>query len=263
MPARFQALLRDESLLRKTATHVFTLAALVAWEITSRHFPVYLLPGPYEVGRSLWSLLTTASGLFQAAASVFHVAAAVVIAFVAGTAVALLPYYVSGLRLAIDGRLTPFLNSFPGIGWTLLGIIWLGLGVRTVVFAVAIILVPFMIINIREGVRTVDRELIEMATSFGANRWREFAHIVLPSLFPFMFSAIRVSFGVAWKVALTAELFGGTRGLGYTMNIARQELETPQIYAVIVLIVAIVFLGNRFVFDPMQRRLQVGSRSPT
>ena len=77
-----------------------------------------------------------------------------------------------------------------------------------------------------------------------------------------MFSAIRVSFGVAWKVALTAELFGGTRGLGYTMNVARQELETPQIYAVIVLIVVIVFVGNRFVFDPMQRRLQVGSRSP-
>jgi NitT/TauT family transport system permease protein len=77
-----------------------------------------------------------------------------------------------------------------------------------------------------------------------------------------MFSSVRVSFGVAWKVVLTAELFGGTRGLGYAMNVARQELETAQIYAVIVLIVAIAFLGNRFVFDPLQRRLQVGSRSP-
>jgi NitT/TauT family transport system permease protein/sulfonate transport system permease protein len=86
--------------------------------------------------------------------------------------------------------------------------------------------------------------------------------IVLPSLLPFMFSAVRVSFGVAWKVTLTAELFGGTRGLGYTMNVARQELETPQIYAVIVLIVAIVYLGNRLLFDPLQRRLQLGSRSP-
>jgi NitT/TauT family transport system permease protein len=256
-------LLRDEDLRRKLAAHVFTLASLVAWEITSWNFPVYLLPGPYEVARSLWSLLTTPAGLLQAAASVFHVGMALFIAFIAGTVVALLPYYVSGLRLAIDGRLTPFLNSFPGIGWTLLAIIWLGLGLSTIVFAVAIILVPFMIINIREGVRTVDQDLIEMAASFGANRWREFVHIVLPSLFPFMFSAIRVSFGVAWKVALTAELFGGTRGLGYTMNIARQELETPQIYAVIVLIVAIVLLGNRFVFDPMQRRLQVGSQSPT
>ena len=88
---------------------------------------------------------------------------ALLIAFVVGTGVALLPYYVADCSLAIDGRLTPFLNSFPGIGWTLLAIIWLGLGLRTVIFAVAIILVPFMIINIREGVRTVDQELIEMA----------------------------------------------------------------------------------------------------
>ena len=253
--------LRDENVRRPLAAHAFTVAVLVAWEIASWHMPVFLLPGPYAVGQSLWSLLTTPAGLAQTGASLFHVGVALVLAFVVGTLIALLPYYVSGLRLAIDGRLTPFLNSFPGIGWTLLAIIWLGLGLRTVIFAVAIILVPFMIINIREGVRTVDRDLIEMATSFGANRWREFVHIVLPSLFPFMFSAIRVSFGVAWKVALTAELFGGTRGLGYTMNIARQELETPQIYAVIVLVVAIVFLGNHLLFNPLQRRLQVGSQS--
>jgi ABC-type nitrate/sulfonate/bicarbonate transport system permease component len=77
-----------------------------------------------------------------------------------------------------------------------------------------------------------------------------------------MFSAVRVSFGVSWKVALTAELFGGSRGLGYTMNIARQELETSQIYAVIALIVVIVLLGNRLLFDPLQRRLQVSSLRP-
>ena len=247
---------------RSIAAHVFTLAALAAWEVASWSFPVYLLPGPAVVARSLWALLTTPAGLAQAGASLFHVGMALLGAFLVGTVVALLPYYIGGLRLAIDARLTPFLNSFPGIGWTLLAIIWLGLGLSTVIFAVAVILVPFMIINIREGVRTVDRDLIEMAASFGANRWREFIHIILPSLLPFMFSAIRVSFGVAWKVTLTAELFGGTRGLGYTMNVARQELETPQIYAVIVLIVAIVYLGNRFVFDPLQRQLQVGSLSP-
>jgi NitT/TauT family transport system permease protein len=244
------------------ATHLFTLGALAAWEVASRQVPVFLLPGPVPVAQQLWALLTTTAGLAQVSASLLHVAAALACAFLVGTLVALLPYYVSGLRFAIDRRLTPFLNAFPGIGWTLLAILWLGLGLKTVIFAVGIILVPFMIINIREGVRTVDRDLLEMAASFGADRWREFALIVLPSLLPFMFSAVRVSFGVAWKVTLTAELFGGTRGLGYTMNVARQELETPQIYAVIVLIIAIVYLANRFLFEPLQRRLQVGSRSP-
>src|SRR5262245_58446514 len=247
---------------RTLATHLFTLGALAAWEIASRHVPVFLLPGPVLVARQLWALLTTAAGLAQVSASLLHVGVALASALLVGTLVALLPHYVVGLRLAIDQRLTPFLNAFPGIGWTLLAILWLGLGLQTVIFAVGIILVPFMIITIREGVRTLDRDLLEMAASFGASRWREFIRIVLPSLLPFMFSAVRVSFGVAWKVTLTAELFGGTRGLGYTMNVARQELETPQIYAVIVLIVAIVYLANRLLFDPLQRQLQLGSRSP-
>src|SRR5262245_10496910 len=248
---------------RTLATHLFTLSALAVWELASRHAPVFLLPGPALVAGQLWVVLTTTAGLAQVGASLFHVAMALAGAFLVGTLVALLPHYVVGLRLAIDQRLTPFLNAFPGIGWTLLAILWLGLGLKTVIFAVGIILLPFMIINIREGVRTVDPDLLEMAVSFGANRWREFIRIVLPSLLPFMFAAVRVSFGVAWKVTLTAELFGGTRGLGYTMNIARQELETPQIYAVIVLIIAIVYLANRCLFDPLQRRLQIGSRSPT
>jgi len=247
---------------RALPTHAFTLLVLAAWEIASWHTPVFLLPGPAAVAKSLWALISTPAGLIQTGASLFHVGTALLAAFLAGTLVALIPYYVKGLRLAIDGRLTPFLNAFPGIGWTLLAILWLGLGLGTVIFAVGIILVPFMIINIREGVRTVDADLIEMALSFGANRCRQFVLIVLPSLLPFAFSAIRISFGVAWKVTLTAELFGGTRGLGYTMNVARQELETPQIYAVIVLIVTIVYLGNRLLFDPLQRRLQQGSRSP-
>jgi NitT/TauT family transport system permease protein/sulfonate transport system permease protein len=256
------SLRRREELRKKIATHGFTRAMLVLWEIAARQVPDYLLPGPLAVAGSLAWLLGTPAGLVQVGASLFHVALSMLLAFVAGSVIALAPYYVGWLRPAIDSRLTPFVNSFPGIGWTLLAIIWLGLGMSTVIFAVTVILLPFMIINIREGVRTVDSELIEMTRSFGSNGWRDFIHIVLPTLFPFMFSAVRVSFGVSWKVALTAELFGGSRGLGYTMNIARQELETAQIFAVIALIVVIVFLSNRLLFDPLQRKLQVGGRSP-
>jgi NitT/TauT family transport system permease protein/sulfonate transport system permease protein len=261
-PAAAAALRRREIIWKKLATHGFTLGVLVLWEILSWHTPDYLLPSPLSVARSLAWLLGTPAGLVQVGASLFHVGLSMLLAFIAGTAIALVPYYLGWLRPAIDSRFTPFVNSFPGIGWTLLAIIWLGLGMSTVIFAVTIILLPFMIINIREGVRTVDAELIEMTKSFGSNRWLDFIFIVLPTLFPFMFAAARVSFGVSWKVALTAELFGGSRGLGYTMNIARQELEISQIFAVIALIVIIVFLSNRLVFDPLQRTLQVSSRKP-
>ncbi len=49
-----------------------------------------------------------------------------------------------------------------------------------------------------------------------------------------MFATLRIMFGVAWKVTLTAELFGGNSGLGYLINMARQDFDTTTIFVSIV-----------------------------
>jgi NitT/TauT family transport system permease protein/sulfonate transport system permease protein len=79
--------------------------------------------------------------------------------------------------------------------------------------------------------------------------------VVLPSLLPFIFATVRISFGVAWKVALTAELFGGNTGLGYLLNLARQDFDMPLVLGVIIIIVAFVYCSDRFVFAPVQAAL--------
>ena len=79
--------------------------------------------------------------------------------------------------------------------------------------------------------------------------------VVLPALYPFIFATIRISFGVAWKVALTAELFGGDTGLGYLLNLARQDFDMPMILVVIIVIILFVYSSDRWVFAPMQARL--------
>ena len=40
----------------------------------------------------------------------------------------------------------------------------------------------------------------------------------MPMLFPYAFATLRISFGVSWKVVLTAELFGGSGGMGYMLT---------------------------------------------
>jgi len=70
-----------------------------------------------------------------------------------------------------------------------------------------------------------------------------------------VFAALRTSFGVAWKVTLTAELFGGNAGIGYILHVARQEFDTETIFAVILFILLFVALMDVFVFRPLQRRL--------
>ncbi|HEY3917161.1 MAG TPA: ABC transporter permease subunit [Stellaceae bacterium] len=238
----------------RLAAHLFTLAFLLAWWAYSLVVPAFVLPGPVPVAVRLFQFFTTYNLYKQALASLEHIAAGIAISFVVGSVLAFLAHYVPVLRLAIHGRLSPFLNSFSGIGWTLLSIVWFGVNEFTIVFAITVVLTPFAIINMREGLETLDRELLEMAASFTRSRWRQFIRIVLPGLVPFVFATLRISFGVSWKVALGAELFGGRTGLGYLFNLAQQNFDVRLILVVIVIIIAFVYGTDRLVFAPLQAR---------
>jgi ABC-type nitrate/sulfonate/bicarbonate transport system permease component len=168
---------------------------------------------------------------------------------------AALAHWVWPLRLFIDGRLTPFLNAFSGIGWLFLAILWFGLDSVTVIFAVTLILVPFTIINVRAGLQELDRDLIELGRSLSRSPWRGVVKIVVPLLVPYFFAALRNSFGVSWTVVLTAELFGGNGGVGYLLNIARQQFDTETIFAIIAFILIFVAGTEAVLFRPIQRRL--------
>jgi NitT/TauT family transport system permease protein/sulfonate transport system permease protein len=246
----------------RLAAHLFTLAFLLVWAAYSWTVEPFVLPGPVLVAVRLYQFLTTYTLYKQTFASIGHVIAAMTLSVLIGGGLAFLAHYAPVTRLAVHGRVSPFLNSFSGIGWTLLSIVWFGVNDGTVVFAISVVLIPFAIINMREGLDTLDAEMLEMASSFTRSRRRQFARIVLPALLPFVFATVRISFGVAWKVALAAELFGGRSGLGYLFNTARQNFDMPLILVIVIVIIAFVYGTDRLVFAPLQGRLQRDNREP-
>jgi NitT/TauT family transport system permease protein/sulfonate transport system permease protein len=127
--------------------------------------------------------------------------------------------------------------------------------VTTVVFTISVVLLPFALINLREGLNALDRELGEMASSFTRRQRRIFLAVVLPALVPFAFATLRIMFGVAWKVTLTAELFGGNQGLGYLINLARQDFDTATIFVVILIVIVAVYAADRLLLAPAERAL--------
>src|SRR5207237_6639047 len=126
------------------------------------------------------AFVTNSRDLGHLGASLFHVATAIAVSFVIGSLLALVPYYVPVLRLAIDRRIGPFLNSFSAIGWTLLSIMWFGVTPFTVIFAISAVLVPFALVNMSAGLGNIDRDLIEMAQSFTRRRLPIFGLVILP-----------------------------------------------------------------------------------
>jgi ABC-type nitrate/sulfonate/bicarbonate transport system permease component len=247
--------LPGRSAARGWAVHGFTVATLALWWAYSQVVPAYQLPGPAAVAQRMLAFVTEPTLTLQLAISLAHVAAAIVLAFAIGALLALSAHFLPVTRLLIDLRVTPFLNAFSGIGWLFLGILWLGIDSRTVVFAVTMILIPFATINLRAGLAELDAELMELGRSLTRGRGRRLAKLMVPMLVPYMFATLRISFGVAWKVTLTAELFGGNAGVGYLLNMARQEFDTETIFAIILFILLFVACTEVFLFRPLQRRL--------
>lgn len=239
---------------RKLAAHVFVAAAVVVWALASLRLPGYALPGPLTVARQIGDFAVSAKLAGHVASSIFHVTAALALAFVIGTALAVMRHYLPVTRILI-GRLAAFLNSFSSIGWALLAILWFGLNDASVIFVIGIIVLPIYLINTQAALDQLDAELIEMGNSFTRAWWRGFTLLVLPALLPFMLATTRIAFGIAWKVALTAELFGGNSGFGFLVNIARQDIDTPRIFAVIALMIVISYLADHLLFAPLQRLL--------
>lgn len=237
-------------------THLLSLLVLLLWAAASYVLPDYLMPNPWVVARQVGSLLTTSAFLTHAALSVWHITASIAGAMIAGMILALLGHFVPATRLAINGRLNPFMSSFSTVGWIFLAIIWFGVNEFTVIFVVAVTLLPFSLSNLRTGLQELDRETIEMGRSFSRRRLNVVAMVLAPLMVPYIFATLRICLGVAWKVVLTAELFGGTSGLGYLIARARADFDTVAIFAMIVIIVLFVYLSDKFLIEPIQLRLR-------
>ncbi len=236
--------------------NVLTALFFLIWWLLGYVLPHYLLPNPLSVARTVGQLLTDANVIINFCLTMWHVVSSIAIATIVGIALALLSYFAPVTERAIHHRLNPFLSSFSMIGWTFLAIIWFGLNELTVIFAVSITLLPFSLSNMSAALNEIDSEMTEMASSFSREKRSATFLIILPLAVPYLFATLRICLGVAWKVVLTAELFGGTSGFGYIINRARADFDTERIFAIIAIIVIFVYVLDKFVIDSVHRYLR-------
>jgi NitT/TauT family transport system permease protein len=232
----------------------FVVLALFAWWAMARGLPEFILPGPIPVARRLVELFVMPEFLWHLFTSTWRVLVSITAALLIGGGLAFVAHELPWLEAAVDERIKPVLNSFPSIGWAILAAIWFDPGHFGVMFVEVAILIPFCLINIAEGLRNIDRELMEMGQSFTRNRARILWRLTLPLLVPYGLSATRIAYGIAWKIALVAELLGAPGGLGYLMLRAQTAADSTTFLATCFAIVLIFVVGERLVIAPLERR---------
>lgn len=247
---------RAGSLVARALTDGVPLLLIFLWWYFAQRLPSYVLPDPLDVVRRTFDLLGADPDAFHHTyVSAVRVATSVTIALALGTAIAVTARYVPPLRGLLIDRFSPFVNAFPSIGWAIAGLYWFGVSTQAVLFVEVAIILPFTLITVWEGLKSLDPETMEMAHSFTRSRRRVLRIVVAPFLVPYLFSALRISYGTAWKVALLAEIFGASDGLGYLLNYSREQFDSTTLFATILTIILIVFVADKAVFGPVEERL--------
>ena len=107
------------------------------------------------------------------------------------------------------------LNSLPKIALGPVIIIWVGAGTRAIVVMAVAISMIVTVLEMLEGFRSTDPELIRMAETFGADRRQVFRKIVFPANIPVLFNSLKINIGLSLVGVIAGEFLVSKAGLGY------------------------------------------------
>jgi NitT/TauT family transport system permease protein len=235
-------------------TLVVLLIGVAVWSLLSQRFGQYLLPSPGRVLRALEQLVASGDVWIHVLATLRRIGlgfgTACVVALVVG-------FCASRLRLVdlVIRDLTAILNSTSVFVWIVLAMIWFGLTDRAPVFTTFMITLPVLLSNVLEGVASVDRKLLEMARAYRFGSLDRFFHITIPSTAPYIVAGMQITFALALRVSVIAEIFGVTTGIGYQMNYSRDILRTDLMFAWAVVLIVVMVVVDRLVFATISRRV--------
>jgi ABC-type nitrate/sulfonate/bicarbonate transport system permease component len=238
--------------------HLPTLAVLVVvlvgWTLLSRRYGAYVLPAPGSIVTGFAEIVRSGEIWTHAAASLSRIAVGFGLAIVLSLLMGL-GAFASRTARGIVTDLLAILNSTSVFVWIVISLIWFGLSNWAPIFTTFMITLPVVASNLVEGVANVDRRLLEMGDVYRLSGRLKFRAIVVPSTLPYLVAGMKVGFGLALKVSVVAEIFGVTSGIGYVMNYSREILATQMVFVWALVMIAIMTLTDKLVFDTISRRL--------
>ena len=134
----------------------------------------------------------------------------------------------------------PVLNTVSSAIWAIFAIIWFGISNATTIFVVFMTAMP--LIDHQRVAGHAQRERgIHRTRAYAAHAaWKVMTKIYLPTILPYFFSGARLAFGFGWRVCLVAETLGASSGVGYRLRQAADLIQTDQVFAWTITMVAMM-----------------------
>ena len=159
------------------------------------------------------------------------------LAVLAGVPLGILMGWYSRLNAVLD----PFVNALyatPRIALMPLIIIWFGVDLSAKIAIIFLSTVFPILVNTMTGVRTMERDFVKVARSFGASDGQLFLTVALPSSVPNLLTGLRLGLGHALIGIVVGEMYGASAGIGFMMQSAGATFQTDKVMVGIIIIAA-------------------------
>ena len=157
----------------------FVVLLGLGWQAMASIINIQLLPGLGPIWSEVRQLVVSGQFFEQLRFTMERI--------VIGFAIVLIVATTLGIAMGRNTLVRRFLEpavlvglTIPSLVWAFLCIIWFGLGLGNPVMAVALSASPKLIVNISQGMRSLDPELIEMSHVFRFSRLDRLRYVWIP-----------------------------------------------------------------------------------
>lgn len=224
-----------------------------AWEFATRFnlIPHSNLPTFSNVLLTLFASVQDTSFLLRIAHSFLTLLCGLVLAF----SVALPVAFAAGSRNKFDLTLTPLVMLFgalPDLSFLPLLVLWFGAGNAAAIIMASVAAFFPIYFTVREGTKSIPRELFDVTTIFRSNGISTFTKMVLPAISPQMFSGLRLAYDFDWEIIIAIEIATRVTGIGSFIqgNVSAGSLENG--FAAILAIALVAVVVDRVFFGSLE-----------
>jgi NitT/TauT family transport system permease protein len=199
------------------------------------------LPTPTRIGSALVELFADGRIWPHLEATFTAALGGLVLGILVGIALGVVAALVPAVAELMEPVMT-LLNAIPRVILAPLFVIWLGIGLASKVALSFILVAVLIFFTVFSGIRQVDRRLVERIITLGGDRWALVRHVYLPSVSAWILGSLKVAVGFAFTGACVGEFVAATSGLGYLLSFAQSTYNAALMFAIILLIMAVVLV---------------------
>jgi NitT/TauT family transport system permease protein len=210
---------------------------LLAWQFLppALGVPSYIIPTVTDLAREFGRMVQREN----LATHVFSTVTVATAGFVIGSLLGAAMGYVLGMSVFIEKVLSPYilgLQIAPKVAFAPLFIMWLGYNAWPKLIVTILVVFFPILVNVLQSMKTVDRDLINLARAYSMGRMQIFWKIEVPASMPALMAGLRIGATLAVIGVTVGELVGGNTGLGYLITFGEGQANTAMVFNAIVLL---------------------------